>query len=233
MYSQTQNPDRLAERTTSVNRVYNFVYGWMALALAISGAVAWYVAHHLIGHVSTGLFYGCVLVELALVFAMRLGVRRMALPVIAGLFTLYAIFSGATLSLFLAIYTPESVYSAFFITAGTFAAMALIGTMTRMDLSRIGGICVMALLGIIIASIVNIFLQSSQMDFIISLVCVGVFVGLSAYDAQKVRMLSEAEARGMMDAATVNRWGLILALELYLDVVNLFISILRLLGDRK
>jgi FtsH-binding integral membrane protein len=216
-----------------VNRVYNFVYGWMALALAISGGVAWYVANHLLGALSTGMFYGCFFVEIALVLAMRMGVRKFPLPAIATLFTLYAVFSGATLSIILAMYTPESITSAFFITAGTFAVMALIGTTTKIDLSRIGGICVMALIGVVIASLVNIFMQSSGLSYLLSLVCVGLFVGLSAYDAQKVRLLAEAQERGMMDTATVNRWGLILALELYLDVVNLFISIVRLMGDRK
>jgi FtsH-binding integral membrane protein len=231
MYN-TMNPDALATRATSVNRVYNFVYGWMSIALAISGGLAWYIAECMKG-LSSDVLIGCVIAQIVLVLILRLGFRKLSSPAIAGLFIAFAACIGATLSVFLEVYTSESVYKAFFITAGTFAGMALIGTTTKKDLSTIGRVCLMALLGIIVVSIVNFFLASDAISFMIDLISLAVFIGLTAYDAQNVRRLAEAEMRGEVSTGEANRLGLILALELYLDVIILFETILNLLGDRK
>lgn len=237
MYNNMPSPDALAERTStrsvSVNRVYNFVYGWMSIALAISGGIAWYIANVATHLMTPNLLFGCAIAQIALVLVLRFGFRKLPLPAIAGLFVAYAVCIGATLSVFLAVYTTESIYQAFFITAGTFAGMALFGTVTRKDLSTMGRMCVMALWGVLIMMVVNIFMGSSALDYLISLVVLAIFVGLTAYDAQRVRALAEAEASGDVSIAEVNRFGLILALELYLDVIILFETIIQLLGDRK
>lgn len=237
MYNNMPNPDALAERAstraTSVNRVYNFVYGWMSIALAISGGIAWYMANVATHLMTQNLLIGCAIAQIALVLVLRFGFRKLSLPAIAGLFVAYAACIGATLSVFLAVYTTESIYQAFFITAGTFAGMALFGTVTRKDLSTMGRMCIMALWGVIIMIVVNLFMGSSGLDYLISLVVLAIFVGLTAYDAQNVRKLADAESRGEITTAEANRFGLILALELYLDVIILFETIIQLLGDRK
>ena len=193
------DPDALAmrseARSVSVNRIYNFVYGWMAVGLAISGIVAWVVAN---------------------------AIRAGEFPLTRGLWML---------SVGLLVYSVATVQLTFFITAGRFAGMALIGTLCERSLSGIGRICVMALWGVIIASVVNWFLRSSTLDFAISLIGVVLFTGLTAWDAQKVRLLAEQE--GALDGATVRKLGILCALELYLDFVNLFLYLLRLMGNRR
>lgn len=231
------SPDTLAERSevrsVSLNRVYNFVYGWMSIALAISGGIAWYIAEAATHILSQELFIGCVIAQIALVLILRFGFQKLPLLAIAGLFVAYAVCTGATLSVFLIVYTMESVYQAFFITAGTFAGMALFGTLTKKNLSTIGRVCYMALWGVLLLLLVNFFMGSSSLDYFISFVVLAIFIGLTAYDAQSVRKLADAESRGEITTAEANRFGLILALELYLDVIILFETIIQLLGDRK
>lgn len=226
------HPDALAERAVSINRVYNFVYGWMALALAISGGLAWTIANCTSG-LTEGAFMGCIIAQIALVLILRLGFRKLSAPAIAGLFVAYAASIGATLSIFLEIYTAESVYRAFFISAGTFAGMAFVGTIIQRDLSTVGRVCFMALWGVLITCLVNLFVRSSALGPILDFAILAIFIGLSAYDAQNVRKLADAETRGEISPAEANRLGLILALELYLDVIILFETILRFVGDRK
>ncbi len=232
------NPDALAsrsvERATSINRVYNFVYGWMTVALVVSGVVAWMVAQAVMTGtlvLSSGLLMVCCLAEVALVFFFSAMVQKLQPAIAALIFLAYSALNGVTLSVFLLVYTAATIQMAFFVTAGTFAAMALFGTLTRKNLSGIGRICFMGLVGILIASLVNLFMGSSGLDYAICLIGVGVFVGLTAYDAQNVRRLAEQE--GMLDGATINKLGLLCALSLYLDFVNLFIMLARLLGDRR
>lgn len=231
------SPDALADRSegrvASINRVYNFVYGWMTLALAISGGIAWYISEVIPHMITHGLLMGCAIAQIALVLILRLGFRKLSLAAIAGLFVAYAACIGATLSVFLLAYTAASVYKAFFITAATFAGLALFGTVTKKDLSTIGRICVMAIWGVLVMMIVNIFMGSSGLDVLISFICLAIFIGLTAYDAQNVRKLADAETRGEISPTEANRFGLILALELYLDVIILFETILQFVGDRK
>ena len=231
------DPDALAARnasqSVSLNRVYNFVYGWMAIALAISGVVAWLVANAVRTRSLTltpGMMLGCVLAELALVFVLSAAVMKLAPAIAALIFVGYAALNGVTLSVLLLAYAKATVQMAFFATAGTFAAMAIFGTVTQRNLSAIGRYGTMALIGIIIASLVNLFMRSSGLDAIITYVAVAVFIALTAWDAQKVRHLAEAEQHGEIDSTMANRLGLLCALELYLDFVNLFIYLLRIFG---
>lgn len=234
------DPDALAARSASrsvgLNRVYNFVYGWMAAALAVSGVVAWMVANAAANGrlaLSQGLLMGCAIAELVLVVVLSAAVMKLAPAIAALLFVGYAALNGVTLSVLLLFYAKATVQMAFFVAAGTFAAMALVGTTTRRDLSGVGRYAVMALIGIVIASLVNLFMRSTGLDAILSYVAVAVFVALTAWDAQKVRMLAEQEQSGSLDPATVNRLGILCALTLYLDFINLFIYLLRILGRNR
>lgn len=232
------NPDTFAERastdfTRSLNRVYNFTYGWMAAGLALSGIVAWYVAQCVTNGtlpLSRGLFLGCTIAELAIVFLFASTIHKLPVFFATLLFAGYAALNGVTLSVIFLIYKLATIQSVFFVTAGMFAGMALFGSLTRINLSGVARICGLGLWGIIIASLVNIFLGSSGLQSLITYVGVAVFVGLTAWDAQKVRLIAEQQAS--MDTLTVRRLGLLCALELYLDFINLFIFLLRIFGGK-
>lgn len=233
------DPDALTARSesraVSLNRVYNFVYGWMAVALAVSGLVAWMVAQS----VASGQFaltpttlIVCAIAEVALVFVMSAAVMKLSAAAAALLFMVYSALNGVTLSVLLLVYDLGTIQTAFFVTAGTFAAMAVVGTTVKRDLSAIARYGLMILIGIIIASLVNMFMKSEGLNALISYVAVLVFVGLTAYDAQKVRHLAEAEGTGL-DRATTNKLGLLCALSLYLDFINLFIYLVQILGRNR
>ena len=210
------------------------VYVWMTLALVITGATAYGVA------TSPGiltalysnqlLFWGLFIAELGLVFGISGAINRLSLTTATLMFILYSVINGALLSSIFVIYTMSSIASVFFITAGTFAVMALIGYTTKTDLTSMGKILFMALIGIIIATVVNIFLKSSGLEMIVSYLGVLIFVGLTAYDSQKIkRMLQMAP-----DASEgAQKLALLGALTLYLDFVNLFIYLLRIFGRRE
>ncbi len=180
---------------------------------------------------SSGLLIGLLLAEVALVFVLSAAINKISFPVAGILFVAYSILNGVTLSSILLVYTFESVASTFFITAGTFGAMALYGHFTNKDLSKWGSILLMALIGIIIASIVNIFLKSSGLAMIIPYVGVLIFVGLTAYDTQKIKNMISVYGDEVND--TSMKVALIGSLELYLDFINLFIYLLRILGKSR
>lgn len=210
------------------------VYLWMTLALVITGVTAYGVAtspgilQMIFGN--TVLFWGLIIAEFVLVFAISSAINRLSLTVATLLFVLYSVVNGATLSYILILYTSESVANVFFITAATFGVMSLVGYTTKTDLSSMGKILFMALIGLIIATIVNLFIGSSGLNMIISYVGVLIFVGLTAYDTQKIKkMLAEAPDAGEY----MQKIALLGALTLYLDFINLFIYLLRILGDRK
>lgn len=217
----------------SVNRIYNFTYGWMAFGLILSGLVAWILGQHLqAGSIqfSKPLFYGCAITELILVITLSAAIFKLRTFVAGLLFILYALLNGATMSLIFLCYNLGTIQSVFFITAGSFAALSLFGTLTSINLNTIGRIAIMGLLGIIIASIVNFFMASSGLNSILTYAGVIVFTALTAYDAQKVRILAEQQAA--MDNGTIQRLGLLCALELYLDFINLFLYLLRIFGGK-
>lgn len=210
------------------------VYLWMTFALVITAFTAYYVATNetILTAIVTNqaLFWGLIIAELVLVFTVTAAINRLSLTVATLLFILYSVINGATLSFILMVYTSSSVVSVFFITAGTFAAMAAYGYFTKTDLTSWGKYLIMALIGLIIASIVNIFTQSSGLQLILNYAGVLIFVGLTAYDTQKIKvMLLQATDAGE-NAQKITLMG---ALSLYLDFINLFIHLLRILGDRR
>lgn len=211
------------------------VYSWMTLALVITGFVSMYVAksYTLISMIMQNsiAFWGLLIAEIGLVVYLSARIHRISFTTATLLFIAYAILNGVTMAFIFLVYTMSSIATTFFITAGTFGIMALYGYVTKKDLTRIGNICFMALIGLIIASLVNIFLHNSMMDLIISCVGVLLFVGLTAYDSQKIKQLLTGE--GIEINETTQKIALMGAMTLYLDFINLFLYLLRLLGDRK
>ena len=210
------------------------VYVWMALALTITGFTAYGVSTSpaILQAIATNsvLFWGIIIGELALVLWISAGINRLSLTSATLLFVVYSVLNGVTMSFIFLVYTMTSVASVFFITAGTFAVMAFIGYTTKKDLTSIGRLALMALIGIIIATIVNIFLKSSGLEMIVSYLGVLIFVGLTAYDSQKIKnMLQMAPDAG----EGAQKLALLGALTLYLDFINLFIYLLRIFGRRE
>ena len=210
------------------------VYVWMTLALVITGFTAYYVAHSeslMLALVTNQiLFWGLAIAELALVIGLSAAINRLSLTTATLMFVLYSVINGATMSFIFLAYTQSSIVNVFFITAGTFAAMALFGYFTKADLSSLGKILIMALIGIIIATIVNIFTKSEGLTVILNYLGVLVFVGLTAYDSQKIKqMLMMAPDAG----EGAQKIALLGALSLYLDFINLFLYLLRIFGSRR
>lgn len=210
------------------------VYLWMTFALTLTGFVAYRTTQsefllELIFSSSFG-FIGLILAELALVFWISSGIQRMSSNMAIGLFLLYSVLNGMTLSVLLVAYTGASVASTFFITAGMFGAMSVYGYTTKQDLSSWGNLLFMALIGLILASVVNIFLQSSGLYWLINYIGVLVFVGLTAYDTQKIKQLA---AQVIVESEEGRKVAILGALTLYLDFINMFIFMLRILGNRR
>lgn len=210
------------------------VYVWMTLALVITGFTAYGVATSpgILQAIYTNqiLFWGLIIAEFALVFGVSAAINRLSLTTATLMFILYSVINGALLSYIFLAYTASSVATVFFITAGTFAAMAVIGYTTKTDLSSMGKILFMALIGLVIATLVNIFVKSSGLTLILSYVGVLIFVGLTAWDSQKIKqMLLQAPDAG----EGAQKLALLGALTLYLDFINLFIYLLRIFGKRE
>ena len=210
------------------------VFVWMTLALAITGLTAYGVATSptILSLIfsSKVTFFGLIIAEFALVFAISGAINRLSLSTATMLFILYSVINGATLSSIFFAFSVATIGKVFFITAGTFGAMALVGYTTKTDLTSMGKLLFMALLGIIIASVVNMFVASSGLDLILSYVGVLVFVGLTAYDTQKIKQMCQAAP----DASeSSQKLALIGALSLYLDFINLFLYLLRIFGNNR
>jgi FtsH-binding integral membrane protein len=178
------------------------------------------------------IFFGLILAELGLVVYLSARVQKIEASTATGLFVLYAALNGLTLSFIFLAYTGASIASTFFICAGTFVACSVYGMVTKRDLTSIGGFMMMGLIGIIIASVVNMFIQSSAMNMIISYVGVIVFVGLTAYDTQKLKHMALTQPAGL-DAGVIRKGAIIGALSLYLDFINLFLMMLRIFGTSR
>ena len=210
------------------------VFVWMTLALAITGLTAFGVATSpsLVSMIfgSKVMFWGLIIAEFALVFAISGAIHKLSLSTATLLFILYSVVNGATLSVIFFAFSTAVIAKTFFITAGTFGAMALVGYTTKTDLTSMGKILIMALIGIIIASVVNMFVGSSGFDLIISYVGVLIFVGLTAYDTQKIKEMCQMAP----DAGeSAQKLALLGALTLYLDFINLFLYLLRIFGNNK
>ena len=210
------------------------VYVWMALALVITGITAFGIANNpsLAYTIVTNrlLFWGLVIAEFGLVVAISGAINRLSITTATLLFILYSVINGATLSVIFLAYTLTSIANVFFITAGTFGVMAFLGYTTKKDLTSLGRMMFIVLIGIIIATIVNLFLGSWMLNMIVSYVGVVIFVGLTAYDSQKIKhMLYEADS---MDEGA-QKLALLGSLTLYLDFINLFLMLLRIFGGNK
>ncbi len=217
------------------------VYNYMASGLALTGIVAYLASTtpailNLMyapvpggGIQATGLAWIVMLSPLAFIFALSFGINKMKASTMQTVFWAFSAVMGLSLAHIFLLYTGASIARVFFITAGTFAAMSLYGYTTKRDLTGFGSFLMMGLIGIIIASVVNIFLQSSAMHFVISVVGVLVFVGLTAYDTQKIKSLYSA----VDDSEIAGKKAIMGALTLYLDFINLFILLLQLFGNRK
>lgn len=212
------------------------VFNWMAAGLGLTALTAFLVtssveAQQLIFG-NRLVFYGLIFGELGLVFYITARLAKISASQATALFMLYSALNGATLSAVLLIYTSTSVASAFVVAAGMFGAMAIYGTVTKKDLTGLGSFMFMGLIGIIIAAVVNIFLNSPAVSWVISAVGVIVFTGLTAYDVQKISRYGSAGIMAEGEAA-VRKGAIMGALILYLDFINLFLSLLRLMGNRR
>jgi len=219
-----------------VNEFIRSVYNWMAIGLGLTGFVAFYVASNetlqklIFGNKM--LFFGLIIAEFSLVFFISARIQKLSALTATSLFVLYAALNGATLSFIFLVYTSASITSTFFICAGTFIACSIYGMATKRDLTSLGGFMAMGLIGIIIASVVNLFVRSSGMSLIISYIGVFVFVGLTAYDTQKLKNMALSQPEGL-DAGIVRKGSIIGALSLYLDFINMFLMMIRILGNRE
>ncbi len=207
------------------------VYVWMTLALVITGICAYGVAT---SPALMQMVYGnkaaiwvLFIAEIGLVFYTTARINRLSLSTATTLFIIYSALNGVTLSAIFVVYTTASIAKVFFITAGTFAAMALIGYTTKKDLTRFGGIAFMLLIGLIIATVVNMFVQSTMLDLILSYIGVALFVGLTAWDSQQIK---RALAMQPDMSESSQKVALLGALTLYLDFINLFLYLLRIFG---
>ena len=226
--------ERELQASAALPALMRKVYVWMTLALAITGFTAYAVAAtpnlQQIVLLNSWVMWGLIIAEFALVMGISWGINKLSLTTATLLFVLYSVINGATLSVIFVAYSIGTISKVFFITAGTFAVMAFIGYVTKTDLTKLGKILFMALIGIIIATVVNIFVKSSGLDLILSYLGVLVFVGLTAYDTQKIKqMLWQA---GDMSEGS-QKIALLGALSLYLDFINLFLYLLRIFGRRE
>jgi len=238
-----------ADRTAAVDaglRAYMLrVYNYMGAAVALTGVVAWLCFQNAVVTNEAGAITGLtsfgqmilggytpivlMLATLGLVFFISFRINTLQYSTALGLFMVYAALLGAALTSIFVAYTGASVARVFFISAASFGALSLYGYTTQRDLSAMGSFLIMGLFGIIIASLVNIFLKSSGLDWAISVIGVGVFAGLTAYDTQRIKEMYDS----MDDDGTMGRKAIMGALSLYLDFINLFLMLLRLVGDRR
>lgn len=210
----------------------NKVYLWMSMALLVTGLVAYYVAsdlqllHAIFG--TRGVFTGLIVAELALVIGLSAAINRISALVATLMFLAYSVLNGVVLSSIFVVYDLGSIATTFFITAGMFGGMALVGFFTKKDLSSMGRILYMAVWGLILALVVNLFLKNTMFDMLVSFAGVIIFAGITAYDSQKIKAL-------LLDAPETEqtqKLAVIGALSLYLDFINIFLYLLRFFGKR-
>jgi hypothetical protein len=220
-------------RDRAVIHFFNAVYAWMAVGLAVTASVAYAVSTNiaLMRHfLSTGAMFGIVLVELVLVVAISGAVNRINATVATALFVLFAAINGLMLSSIFLVYTLPSLAGTFIACAAMFGAMSLYGMFTKTDLTSLGKILFMALIGLIVASVVNIFVASSALYWLVSYAGVAIFAGLTAYDTQKLQAIAVQTQGSPAMAARLSVTG---ALMLYLDFINMFLLLLRIMGKQR
>ncbi|HRF68852.1 MAG TPA: Bax inhibitor-1/YccA family protein [Muribaculum sp.] len=216
---------------TRVSQVMKRVYVKMFLALIVTGGAAWVCAgipdlmYFLASH--RWVYWGLLIVELLMVFGISGAVNKISSPMATVLFYAYSLLNGVTFALIFAAYTPVSIFKTFLITAGVFGAMSVYGYFTNRDLTKIGSFLFMALIGLIIASVINIFWANSTLEWIVSIAGVLIFIGLTAWDTQKIKQMAQYNAIEPSRLATIG------ALSLYLDFINLFLYLLRFFGSSR
>jgi uncharacterized protein len=222
-------PTLAAERVGAFLRA---VYGWMCVGLAITALTASFIASSptLVESIATNrlAFWGLVIAQLGIVFVLSARVDRLAPSTASLLFIVYSALTGVTISFVLLAFTGESVATTFMVTAGMFGALALYGTFTRRSLAGLGQFLFMGLIGVVLASIVGMFWHNDGLQFVISFIGVIVFTGLAAYDAQRLKSMALA-----LPAGQTGSYAVVGALSLYLDFINLFLFLLRFLGNRR
>jgi uncharacterized protein len=230
-FDTPRSPEAVAEAQRSV---MVRVYGWMTLGLAVTALAAFYTLTHeaLLNAVMTNMwvFIGLLVIELAMVMVLSMRLKQLTVNGARLGFIAYAALNGVTLSLLLLIYTAASVAQVFALTAGLFGVMTLYGYVTKTDLTRWGNLLLMGVLGLIVALVVNMFLRNTAIDLVLSALGVLVFVGLTAYDSQKIkRMAASVDPESEMG----HKLSIIGALTVYLDFINMFLWLLRLFGKRQ
>lgn len=215
------------------------VFSWMGIALAVSAVTAYVFGtdpsymQYLIsstGQGLSGLGYVVMFAPIGFVLLMGFGFQKLSTPALTGVFLLYSFVMGMSLSFIFLAYAHGVIYQTFFVSAAMFGVMALLGYTTKTDLTKLGNILMMALIGIIIASLINMFMRSSGFSYLISFIAVIIFTGLTAYDVQKLKNIGSGAEYAGADTAKLSILG---ALTLYLDFINLFLALLRLFGNRR
>ena len=232
MRNYSPNGSIIEQSSNRVQTYMSHVYGWMTVGLLLTALVAWFASNNyeLLNVLYQGMWV-LLIAEFALVFAISGLINRLSGSVATTLFMLYSVLNGCTFSIYFIVYTSSSIASVFFITAGMFAALALYGYTTKRDLSGFGRFLFMGLVGVVIASLVNIFMQSQPLMWAITYIGVFVFAGLTAYDTQKLKELGDQLSQD--DPNMFRRFVILGALTLYLDFINLFIMLLRIFADRR
>ncbi len=232
------------EETNALSKTFMAsVFAWMSAALVITSIVAFYfgkdeslISLLRVADPSTGMYTNTILgyvvmfAPLGLVLAMGVGFRKMSYQILLSLYLLFAILMGASISYIFLAYTDSSILSVFLASSGMFGLMAVVGYTTQTDLTKFGSIMMMGAVGIFIASMINFFMHSESLSYIISIIGVLVFTGLTAYDVQKLKRIGAGVEYGSEETNKLVIWG---AMDLYLDFINLFLFLLRLFGDRK
>ena len=232
MINRTQPMERV-QIQAHVSAFVRSVYNWMAAGLALTGLVAYYVAANpVLFEIARKGFILFAIAEIGLVFWLSARIGKMQASTATDMFLLYAFLNGITMSIIFVLYTKSLIASTFFICAMTFGALSVFGWVTKKDLSGLGSFMMMGLIGIIIASVVNLFIQSSGMQMIISYIGVLVFAGLTAYDTQTIKQMAISQPAGV-DAGVVRKGAIIGALKLYLDFILLFQYLLHILGGNR
>jgi len=219
----------------TISKFFNVVYAWMAVGLAVTAAVAYFVSQSDAGlRIVYGGGRGMAVVIALGMFAIAMGVQSAAIRINAnvatGLFILYSALMGALLSGIFVIYKMQTIGAAFLVTGGTFAAMSVYGFVTKRDLTRIGSILIMCFIGLFIASLANLFIANNALSWLITYGVLAVFIGITAYETQKLKVLAQQYGS---DPAIAPRIAIIGSLLLYIAFINMFMSVLRIMGDRK
>lgn len=232
--NKNESPIISSERV-GIQSLMRLVYVWMTMGLLVTAGVAMWTASQpklVESAVEGGWFFIAIIAELVLVIALSWGIRRFSPGVAIAMFFIYAAVNGFTLSLIFLVYNIGTIQLAFVSTAATFAVMSVVGYTTQLDLSQYRTYFIMALIGLVVAMLVNMFLQSNGLDLIISLIGVVLFTALTAYDTQKIKRLA-ADPTVQEDGSLMLKLSIMGSLNLYLDFINLFLFILRLMGRRR